>query len=77
MGVGKVLDISSKGVCFTTECVLKVGTRVELSVDWPLLLDHTYPLKLMIIGHVSRSNNKAAVVRIEHYEFRTRAPTDG
>jgi hypothetical protein len=72
-GVGRVLDISSKGVRFTTETALKAGTRLELSVDWPARLNDACNLQLMIFGSVVRSENGAAAVRIEHYEFRTRA----
>jgi hypothetical protein len=74
-GVGKVLNISSKGVRFTTEYALKHGMRVELSVNWPARLNDTCPLKLMIYGSVVRSENRAAAIRIEQYEFRTRAST--
>jgi len=74
-GVGKVLDISSKGVWFTTESALKRGTRVELSINWPARLNDTCPLKLMIYGSVVRSEKSVAAIRIEQYEFRTRAST--
>ena len=71
--MGKVLDISSKGVRFTTESALKPGTRLELSIDWPVRLNDSCLLKLMIYGCVIRSDQNAAVIKIEHYEFRTRA----
>lgn len=74
-GVGKVLDISSKGAWFTTECALKRGTRVALSLNWPALLNDICPLKLMIYGSVVRSEKTAAAIRIDRYEFRTRAST--
>ena len=74
-GAGKILDVSSKGVRFTTECALKPGTRLELSIDWPARLNDTCLLKLMIYGRVIRSEESAAAVKIEHYEFRTRAST--
>src|SRR5579863_8621892 len=70
---GKVLDISSQGVSFTTEGILSLGTPVELSVSWPAQLNHTCPLKLMVCGRVVRSESGAAAIRIERYEFRTRA----
>jgi|SRR5579862_4944454 len=72
-GVGKVLDISSRGVYFTTDDTLHPGTPIELSVSWPALLNHTCLLKLMVFGSVVRSEANAAAVKIEHYEFRTRA----
>jgi PilZ domain len=72
-GVGKVLDISSHGVWFTTEGALNPGTPIELSVSWPAQLNHTCLLKLMVYGCVVRSEGSAAAISIEHYEFRTRA----
>ena len=72
-GVGKVLDISSKGVQFTTECHLNPGTRVEVSIDWPARLNDTCLLKLIVRGSVLRSEASVAVIRIQYHEFRTRA----
>jgi hypothetical protein len=72
-GVGKVMDISSKGIRFTTEGTLSPGMRIELSVGWPARLNNTCLLKLMIYGSVVRSEMSATAVRIERYEFRTRA----
>jgi PilZ domain len=72
-GVGKVLDISSKGVQFTTECHLNPGTRIELSVNWPARLNDTCLLKLIVYGCVVRSEETVAAIRIECHEFRTRA----
>ena len=72
-GVGKVLDISSKGARFTTECALSPGARIELSVNWPARLNDTCLLKLIVCGCVVRSEEGAAAIRIEQHEFRTRA----
>ena len=70
-GVGKTMNISSSGVWFTTENMLTSGMPVEISMNWPVLLNETCPMKLMIYGCVVRSNEKGAAVAIERYEFRT------
>src|SRR4051812_43257273 len=70
-GVGRTLNISSGGVWFTTENMLTSGMPVELSMNWPVLLNDSCPMKLMIYGCVVRSNEKGAAVAIERYEFRT------
>jgi hypothetical protein len=70
-GVGRTLNISSGGVWFTTETMLTSGMPVELSMNWPVLLNDSCPMKLMIYGCVVRSNEKGAAVAIERYEFRT------
>jgi hypothetical protein len=70
-GVGRTSNISSSGVWLTTETMLSSGMPVELSMHWPLLLNETCPMKLMIYGCVVRSNERGAAVAIERYEFRT------
>ncbi|MDE3165738.1 MAG: hypothetical protein KGN36_08030 [Acidobacteriota bacterium] len=70
-GVGRTLNISSGGVWFSTESMLTSGMPVELSMSWPVLLNDSCPMKLMIYGCVVRSNERGAAVAIERYEFRT------
>lgn len=70
-GVGRTANISSGGVWFTTESMLTTGMPVELSMNWPVLLNDSCPMKLMIYGCVVRSNERGAAVAIERYEFRT------
>jgi hypothetical protein len=73
VGTGKTLNIGSGGVLFTTEEQLPLGRTVELSVNWPARLDGVCPLKFVAIGRVVRAEADIAAVRIERYEFRTRA----
>jgi hypothetical protein len=70
-GAGKTVNISSGGVWFTTENTLTPGMPVELSMNWPVLLNDSCPMKLMIYGCVIRTNDRGAAVAIERYEFRT------
>jgi hypothetical protein len=70
-GVGRTSNISSGGVWFSTESMLTTGMPVELSMNWPVLLNDSCPMKLMIYGCVVRSNERGAAVAIERYEFRT------
>ncbi len=70
-GNGKTMNISSGGVWFTTESMLTTGMPVEVSMTWPVLLNDSCPMKLMIYGCVVRSNGKTAAMAIERYEFRT------
>jgi hypothetical protein len=72
-GVGKTLNIGSSGILFTTQDKLPLGRTVELAVSWPARLGGTCPLKFVAIGRVVRSEADRAAVRIERYEFRTRA----
>jgi hypothetical protein len=70
-GLGKMLDMSSGGVQFTTESPLPQGERVELAVNWPARLNDVTPLKLVIFGRVVRAEGTQVAVSIEQYEFKT------
>ena len=72
-GHGKTVNISSSGISFTTESYLPLGERAELSVDWPVQLNELCGLKLVAIGKVVRASRESAVIRIDKYDFRTRA----
>jgi len=56
-GTGKTLNISSGGLWFTTENTLTPGMPVELSMNWPVLLNDSCPMKLMIYGCVIRTGD--------------------
>lgn len=70
-GTGRTANVSSGGVWFTTETMLTSGMPIELSMNWPVLLNDSCAMKLMIYGCVVRSNERGAAVAIERYEFRT------
>jgi hypothetical protein len=69
--LGRTWKISSTAVWFTTETMLPVGLPVELSMRWPVLLNDSCPLKLVIYGCVLGSTDNGAALGIERYEFRT------
>ncbi len=72
-GVGQTLDVSSGGILFTTSERLPTGRIVEVAMHWPAQLNGTCPLQFVARGRVIRSDGKTAAVRIQRYEFRTRA----
>ena len=74
-GVGQTVDISSGGILFTTTERLPLGRMVEVAVHWPARLNGTCALQFVARGRVVRSDGKTAAVRIQRYEFRTRAMT--
>ena len=71
-GCGRTVDMSSRGVLFTTESKLPLGRLIELSVSWPVKLEGTCPLNLVVSGRIVRAESKRAAVAIERYDFRTR-----
>src|SRR5205823_9440717 len=72
VGAGKTVNMSGKGVLFTTESGMAEGERVELTVSWPAQLDNRIPLKLVAIGVLVRTDATHAAMSIGSYEFKTR-----
>src|SRR5690242_6925004 len=54
-GAGETLDLSSAGVGIAVDQQLTPGAFVEISVSWPVLLDQSCPMRLIIFGRVVRS----------------------
>ena len=71
-GVGRTLNISSRGMLVETDLVLSQGDQVELAIDWPAQLNRDCGLNLMVSGDVVRSLQGAVAVQIRKYQFRTR-----
>jgi len=70
-GPGKLLDMSSTGIAFTSGDIFKFDTVIRLSIRWPILLHGDIAIKLVTEGKVVRSNGEVTVVRVLRYEFRT------
>jgi PilZ domain len=70
-GVGTTLDISSGGLLLACKNNLLPGRKIELSIQWPFLLDGVRPLKLRIAGRIVRANQMVIGVQFSCYEFRT------
>jgi hypothetical protein len=72
-GVGTTLDMGSGGIAFITEHELLVGTFIELSVSWPVLLEGSCAMRLIVFGRVVRSAGRLTACTVDKYEFRTQA----
>lgn len=72
VATSETLNISSKGLLFSTEEALQPGQLLQVSVDWPARLENQVPLKLVAEGRIVRNTNGQAAMRIDKYEFRTR-----
>jgi hypothetical protein len=70
-GSGRTVDLSSDAILFTASCPIIPGTRLEVSLQWPVTLDGRVPLKLVARGVVMGYRAPNAVVAIQNYEFRT------
>jgi DNA-binding NarL/FixJ family response regulator len=71
-GSSETLNISSKGILFTTSEQFQLGQLLQVSVNWPARLGNEVPLKLVAEGRVLRNTNGNTAMSIERYEFRTR-----
>lgn len=70
-GTGHTINMSSKGILFSSDHILLPGRRLELSVSWPAQLNNQTPLKLVARGRVIRFEAGVAAIEIQQYEFRT------
>jgi hypothetical protein len=70
-GNGNSVNLSSKGIAFSSQQPLRPGSYVELSISWPVLLDQSCPLQLVASGKVVRSDRGSTAITMDRYEFRT------
>ena len=72
-GVGQTVDVSSRGFLVTAqdEGIVSVGSNFEAAVEWPVMLNGTIPLELVVLGRVVRSETPRFAVSLTRYEFRT------
>ena len=70
-GSGRTIDMSSSGLSFTADRPLSIGQKLDLSIDWPVLLDGDVQLQLVVSGVVVRTTKAVTALRIERHDFRT------
>jgi hypothetical protein len=63
--------MSSGGVLVAYRHNIRAGTRVELNIEWPGLLDGQVPLQLVAMGRVVRSDPSSFAMVLGRYQFRT------
>jgi hypothetical protein len=75
--------MSSGGLLIEADQQTELGTKIELNVEWPSLLDGTVPLQLVAVGKVVRCIESGFALSFTQYQFRTMsrklqaAPNDG
>jgi len=72
-GSGRTVDVSSGGIRFSADTLLPIGVRLDVAMNWPVLLDAGVQLQLVASGVVIRALEGETVLQINRYEFRTRA----
>jgi hypothetical protein len=69
IGLGQLYDISSAGIRIMSSNLLAPGSEVEVSIDWPTLLNANCSLKLKIRGLVTRNDQRSMAASILRYTF--------
>jgi hypothetical protein len=70
-GTGTTVDLSSTGIHFETDTKLPLDGAVELSIAWPILLDGSLAMQLVVAGRIARVAGRKVAIAITQYEFRT------
>jgi PilZ domain-containing protein len=70
-GDGLVVNMSSGGVLVHSHHQIMQGAIVEVSIEWPSLLDGRIPLQLVATGRVLRSGLSHFAASFDKHEFRT------
>ena len=72
-GIGKSLNVSSRGLLFETDGRLSEKTEVEVSLSWPVRLQDACALQLIMRGFVVRRGIGTVALQSGFYEFRVAA----
>ena len=72
-GSGHVIDMSSSGLRFAIAGPLEPGLKLNVSIDWPVLLDGCVLLQLIVTGGVVWSSGTETALQIERAYFKTRS----
>jgi len=70
-GEGWVVNMNRGGVLVSAQHEVGVGTRMELSIEWPSLLYGRVPLRFVTVGEVVRCDASSFAVTLARYQFRT------
>jgi hypothetical protein len=69
---GRTVNLSSRGVLFTTDRILAKGSPVQIEINWPVLLNDSRPLNLVARGPIIWCDGEKAAMKFEGWEFHTR-----
>jgi hypothetical protein len=71
-GSGQIIDLSSSGLRFAAHGRLEPGLKLDVAINWPVLLDGRVQLQLILTGVVVWSSGTETALRIQRHDFRTR-----
>ncbi|HVT91768.1 MAG TPA: PilZ domain-containing protein [Bryobacteraceae bacterium] len=70
-GIGETVNMSRRGLLFTTNENLRRGDHLEIFISWPAQLNQRIGLQLVARGRVVRAEPGIAAMTIHQHEFRT------
>ena len=73
-GVGRTINLSSGGVLVFSDIALnevRVSAALEMSIEWPFMLDHRIPLQLFVVGRILRLGTSTFAASFDRHQFRT------
>jgi hypothetical protein len=73
-GLGRSIDLSTGGVLFEVDQILREGALrkgmpIELVIAWPARLNRSLALNLCVSGRVARSHGTMHAVRMRDHDF--------
>ena len=70
-GFGRTINISSRGVLLDISDPLPILCPIQLSINWPFLLDRSVALKLLLYGEIVRVLGNRIAVKVTGHTFHT------
>jgi hypothetical protein len=71
LGSARTINMATGGVLLQADASLIMGRQIELSINWPMLLEGVCPLKLVMWGRITRSDSQGVAIQTRQHEFRT------
>lgn len=79
-GVGRTVNLSSSGILVFFEHIaldeIRVGAALQMSIEWPSLLDDRIPLQLFAAGRILRLDSSTFAAALDRHQFRTMSVRD-
>jgi hypothetical protein len=72
-GSGQIIDLSSSGLRFAAQGPMEPGLKLDVAINWPVLLDGRVQLQLIVTGVVVWSSGTDTALQIQRHDFRTRS----
>jgi hypothetical protein len=71
-GLGETVWISRHEVAFLAKGPASVGDKVQIFIEWPVLLNNEVPLQLTVNAEIVQNSGPLSIARLTKHEFRTR-----